>query len=308
MDIPEELGESDQRFNQHGEEADSGENTSSGDSTLVLTEQRQGGDGNEGVGQLTDDDEDGDTSVESPQVFELGLTDDLEALEEKTFPAANLDQSHTVQDFLDHLHALVTETGKHGSRGAEEERDNKDEEKEGTKQNPNTGPDGNTENAVKKVDGDTELDGDRPGEVTEFDGPGDRLGIDIDKVQDVSLLKPSNTLGTKAQGLHVYSTDEGGLDIQGDALDHVFRSAAEDGLENLGAEQRESENPEGRGEQGDTTCYLFYGVVKRLRTLGSLGALRSTGGDDQLLDEDGAEQAHYDGKKPEECRGQAKED
>ena len=47
--IPQELGESDQRLNQHGEERDGGEDTSGSDCTLVLTEQGQGGDGNQSV-------------------------------------------------------------------------------------------------------------------------------------------------------------------------------------------------------------------------------------------------------------------
>lgn len=306
--IPEELGESDQRLNQHGEEGNSGEDTSSSDSILVLTKQGQGGDRNQSVGQLTDDDEDSYTSVESPQVPELGLTDDLEALKEDSFPAANLDQGHTLHDLLDHLHALVTETSEHGGRGAEEERNNEDEKKEGAEQNSNTSPDGDAENTIEEVDGDTELDGDGPGEVTELNGPGDSLGIDVDEVQDVTLLESSNTLGTKTQGLLVYSADESGLDVQGGALDHVLGGTAEDGLEKLDTEQRESENPEGRGEQGDTTGDIPDGIVEHLGTLGGLGTLRSTGSDDQLLDEDGSEQTHHDGKEPEDSRRQARKE
>ena len=302
------MWEGDQRLDQHREERDGGEDTSSGDFTLVFTEQGQGGNGNQGVGQLTDDDEDSDTDVESPQVFELGLTNDLEALKKDALPAANLDQGHALHDLLNHLHALVTETSEHGSRGAEEERDNEDEEKEGAKQNPNTGPDGDTENAVEEVDGNTELNGDGPGEVTELDCLGDSLGIDVDEVQDVALLKPSNTLGTEAQGLLVDSANEGGLHTQGSALDHVLGGASEDGLENLGAEQRESENPEGGSEQGDTTSDLLDGVVEHLRALRALGTLRSTGSDDQLLNEDGTEQTHEDGKEPEESRSPAKKE
>lgn len=234
--IPEELREGDQRFNQHGEEGDGGEDTRSSDSTLVLTEQGQGGNGNQSVSQLADNDEDGDTNVEGPQVLELGLTDNLKALKENTLPAANLDQGHTLHDLLDHLHTLVTETGEHGGGCAEEERNNEDEEKEGAEQNTDTGPDGDTENTVQEVNGDTELNGDGPGEVTELDGPGNSLGIDIDEVQDVALLEPPNTLGTKTQGLLVDGADEGGLDAQGGVLDHVLRGTAEDGLENLGAE------------------------------------------------------------------------
>ena len=211
--IPEELGKGNQRLNQHGEEGDGGEDTRSSDSTLLLTKQGQGGDWNQSISQLTDNDEDGDASVESLQVLELGLTDDLEALEEKTFPAANLDQSHTVQDFLDHLHALVTEMSEHGGRGAEEQRNYENEEKKGAEQNSNTGPDGDAENAVEEVDGDTKLDWDGPGKVTELDGLGDRLCIDVDKIQYVALLESSNTLGTKTQGLLVDSTDEGSLDV-----------------------------------------------------------------------------------------------
>ena len=220
--IPEELGESDQRLNQHGEEGDGGEDTSGSDRTLILTEQGQGGDGSESAGQLTDDDEDSDTGVESPQVFELGLTDNLEALEEDAFPATDLDQGHTFHDLLDHLHPLVTEMSEHGSRGAEEERNNQDENKEGAKQNTNTSPDGDTENTVEEVDGDTELDGNGPSEVTELNSLGDGFGIDVDEIQDVALLEHSNALGTKTQGLFVDSADEGSLDVESGALDHVL--------------------------------------------------------------------------------------
>lgn len=45
-DIPEELGESDERLDQHGEEGQGGEDTSCGDRTLVLAKQGQGCDGN----------------------------------------------------------------------------------------------------------------------------------------------------------------------------------------------------------------------------------------------------------------------
>jgi len=285
--IPEELGKGDQRLNQHREKGDGGEDTSSGDFARVLTEEGQGGDGNQSIGQLTDDDEDGDADVESPQVLELSLTDDLEALEEDPFPAANLDQGHTLHDLLNHLHTLVTEMSEHGSRGAEEERNDEDEEKEGAKQNSDAGPDGDTENAVEEVDSNAELNGDGPGEVTKLDCPGDSFGIDIDEVQNVALLEPSNTLGTKTQGLLVNSTNEGGLDTQGSALDHVLGGTAEDGLENLGAEQRESENPEGGSEQGDTASDLLDGIVERFGALRGLGSRRSTGSDDQLLDKDG---------------------
>ena len=307
-DIPEELGKCDQRLNQHGEEGDGGEDTSSGDFTLVLAEQGQGGDGNQSVGQLTDDDEDGDADIESPQVLELGLTDDLEALEEDALPAANLDQRHTLHDLLNHLHALVAETSEHGSRGAEEERNYEDEEKESAEQNSNTGPDGDTEDTVEEVDGDTELNGDGPGEVTELDCLRNSLGVDVNEVQDVALLEPSDTLGTKTQGLLVDSANEGGLDTQGSALDHVLGGTTEDGLENLGTEQREGENPEGGSEQGDTTSDFLNGVVERLRALGGLGTFRSTGGDDQLLDEDWTEQTHEDGKEPKKSRSPAKEE
>ena len=307
-DIPEELRESDQRFDQHGEEGDGGEDTSSCDFTLVLTEQGQGGDGNQGVGQLTDDDEDSDTSVESPQVLELGLADDFEALEEDAFPAADLDQSHTFHDLLDHLHPFITEASEHGSRGAEEERNDEYEDKKCAKQNTNASPDGDTEDTVEEVDSDTELDGDGPSEVTELDCFRDSLGVDVDEVQDVTLLEPSDTLGTKAQGLLVDGADEGSLDVQGDALDHVLGGTAEDGLENLGAEEGKSEDPESGGEQGNTTCDLLDGVVVHLGTVGSCGTLGSTGGDDQLLDEDRAEQTHQDGKEPKEGRGEAKKE
>ena len=101
----------------------------------------------------------------------------------------------------------------HGSRGAEEERNDEDEDKEGAKQNTDTSPDGDTEDTIEEVYSDTKLDGDRPSEVTELDGFGDGLGIDIDKVQDVALLEPCNALGTKAQGLFVDSANEGSLEV-----------------------------------------------------------------------------------------------
>ena len=153
---------------------------------------------------------------------------------------------------------------------------------------------------------DTELDGDGPSKVTELNSPGDGLGAD--EVQDVALLEPSDTLETKAQGLLVDSTNESSLDVQGGALDHVLGGMAEDGLENLGAEEGDSENPESGGEQGDTTCGLLDGVVVHLCTVGSGGTLGSTGSDDQLLDEVRAEQTHHDGKEPEEGRGQTKKE
>ena len=261
--------------------------------------------GNQGIGQLTDDDKDGDADVESPQVLELSLTDDLETLEEDRFPAANLDQGHTLHYLLNHLHTLVTEMSEHGSRGAEEERNDEDEEKEGAEQNSNTGPDGDPENAVEEVDGDAELNGDGPGEVTKLDCFGNSLGIDVDEVQDVALLESSNTLGTKTQGLLVNGADEGGLDTQGSALDHVLGGTAEDGLENLGTEQRESENPEGGSEQGDTASDLLDCVVECFSSLRGLGTRRSTGSNDQLLDEDGTEQAHKNGKEPKKSRSPA---
>jgi len=146
--LPEELREGDQRLDQHGEEDDGGEGASGGDFTLAFTEQGQGGNRDHGVNQLTDDDAGGDTGVESSQVLELSLTDDLEALEEETFPTANLDQGHTFHNLLDHLHAFVTEAGEHMSGGAEEEWNSEDEEKEGADQHSNTGPDGDTENKV----------------------------------------------------------------------------------------------------------------------------------------------------------------
>ena len=123
-------------------------------------------------------------------------------------------------------------------------------------------------------------------------------------VKLTTLLKPFNTLRTEAQGLLVDDTDESGLDVQGSALDHVLRGMTEDGLEDLGAEQGEGENPEGGGEQGSTTGNLLDGVVEHFGTLGSLGTFGSTGGNDQLLDEDGTERAHEDGYEPEESRGQ----
>ena len=182
----------------------------------------------------------------------------------------------------------------HGSRGAEEERNNEDENKEGAEQNTNTSPYGDTENTIEEVDGYTELDGDGPGEVTELNSPGDGLGIDVNKVQDVALLESSNTLGTKTQGLLVNSADEGSLDVQGGALNHVLGGTAEDGLENFGAEQGESENPEGGGEQGNTTGDFLDSIIKHLHTLGGLRTLGSTGSDDQLLDENRTEQTHHD--------------
>jgi hypothetical protein len=122
MNTPQELWEGNQRFDQHGKERYSGEDTSGGDFAL-LSEQRQGGHRNRSFGQLTDNDEDGDTGVESSQIPELGLTDYIEMSEEDSFPAANLDQSHALLDLLDHIHVFVTETSEHGSRGSEEERD-----------------------------------------------------------------------------------------------------------------------------------------------------------------------------------------
>src|ERR1700753_892820 len=119
MNAPEELWQSDQRLNQHGEEGDSREDAGSGDFT-PLAKQRQGGHRNEGVRQLTDDDEDGNASVKSFQIPELGLTDAPETLEKNASPAANLDQGHALHDLLDHLYTFVTKTREHGSRGSEE--------------------------------------------------------------------------------------------------------------------------------------------------------------------------------------------
>ena len=193
----------------------------------------------------------------------------------------------------------------HGGRGAEEEGDDEDEDNEGAKKNTDASPDGDAENTIEEVDSDTELDGDGPSEVTELNSLGDGLSIDVYKVQDVALLEPSNALGTKAQGLLVDGADESSLEVESGALDHVLGGSAEEGPENLGAEQREGEDPEGWGEQGDTTSDLLDSIVERLGTLGSLGTLRSTGGNDQLLDENRSEQTHEDGKEPKESRGQA---
>jgi hypothetical protein len=82
------------------------------------------------------------------KIFRYLMTDDLETLEEDTFPTANLDQGHTLHDLLDHLHAPVTKVSEHGSRGSEEEGHNEDEDEKGAKKDTNTGPDGDGEDTV----------------------------------------------------------------------------------------------------------------------------------------------------------------
>jgi len=124
------------------------------------------------------------------------------------------------------------------------------------------------------------LNGNGPGEVSKLDCLRDSLGINVYEVQDVAFFEPSDTLGAKAQGFLVDGADEGSLKAQGSALDHVLGGTAKDGLENLDAEQKENENPEGGSEQGDTASELLDGVVEGLRALRGLGTLRSTGGDD----------------------------
>jgi hypothetical protein len=146
------------------------ENTSRGDDLDLISEQRQSSDWDESGRQLADDDEDGDTDVESAQVAELDLTDALQPLEEKRLPASDFDQSHTVQDFLDGLDALVSIPHERGGRDPEEDWDDEDQREEGGSEDADASPDRDTEDPGEEVDDHGDLDGNGPCKVAEFNG------------------------------------------------------------------------------------------------------------------------------------------